>query len=69
MKAMPRTRKRRPYLTAQPPRDGRPYYEEGDRDYLLNNADACLWFLENAQLIRKLVKAYKHSLTSEGALK
>lgn len=33
-------------------------YLEGDRDYVENNLDAAVWFLDNAELLRKLYKGH-----------
>jgi hypothetical protein len=49
---MPEVSPRRPYEDHRP--NG---YLESDRDYFENNADACLWFLENADAIRHALNA------------
>ncbi len=38
---LPRVRRRRPYCSTLPG------YEESDRDFMENNREACVWFLEN----------------------
>jgi hypothetical protein len=44
---MPKVTPRRPYVDDKP--DG---YLESDNDFMENNADACCWFLANAEAIR-----------------
>ena len=48
---MPPVTPRRPYLE-----DGPEGYREGDRDFVLNNLDACVWFLEHHDYIRTVIK-------------
>lgn len=51
---MPRVKPRQPY------EDDRPNgYMESDRDYMENNLDACVWFLDNHKAIRALLEEVK----------
>lgn len=51
---IPRVQARRPYD------DDRPSgYVEGDRDYMENNLDACVWFLDNHKAVRAALKEVK----------
>lgn len=43
---------RRPYYDEVPD-----YYLESDKDYVLNNLDACVWYLDNHELIQSAREA------------
>lgn len=48
---IPRVQKRRPYIDEEP--DG---YLESDRDFMENNRDAVIWFLEHRDEIAKKLR-------------
>lgn len=55
----PKVIPRRPYIDSEP--DG---YIEGDRDWLANNNDTAVWFLENRDMLKKAFSDMQKTIKS-----
>ena len=54
---MPKMEKREPWDI--PGENRHPMYMESDNDYISHNVDACVWFLDNYEAIKKLLTKVK----------